>query len=492
MVVAGAVLGWLFVSTDLQIPTDKQRKYKSRSFSTSTPWRKMSDNDSITPFAPPKQYYDEPERNEKPLVDDYYAEEPQPVIGSRRALALARANAFNSDGSIRPESMFERNQAGLGAGNRGYGATAYGVDAQGRPFNPNAGGTPIAYKHDTRHIANLAPVAMGRPAVPTNDVDLDAHEDFADEPAVKAETSSDGYALPYDEPLKTATTVSSWSASDHTAQRNVSAPQAGRALPVIPRLASGGYISAVAEKAAMARSTTLPAINPISPLSSSFNNPMEMYAPEPATQKRMYGEVSRAAGFPEPLTPQAVTRSASSSSAVPSSNLNGSTSSHDVPETSFMTADSSFSTHNPLTAAPAPPYSPPKGGPVRLPPPPITLSPPHPYVHGQPLSPLEELPTPLSSNLSQRGPTTPALASTPSSRNLTNELNPFDRMTSSGTRNLLPPRGYVGTIPSIRYPPPSPSGMSVPGSVTDSPRRWSGVRGARGSVISDEDAYGGI
>jgi hypothetical protein len=80
------------------------------------------------------------------------------------------------------------------------------------------------------------------------------------------------------------------------------------------------------------------------------------------------------------------------------------------------------------------------------------------------------------------------------------EVNPFERLGVPHQRTLVAPHSASTTgatgIPSPAYPPPSPGGMSVPGSVTDSPRRWSG-RSASGlgrqvSVYGEDDVYGGI
>ena len=494
-----------------------------------TPWRKFSDSDSITPITHRQDKYRDhdlpPAPKQEKLIDVY--DEPTPVMGSRRALALARNNAFNNDGSLRPDStMIERNQAGLGAGMHSYGATiiqpqaafaapprGYGpTPMQGAPYGPGADGrAPINYSY-APHMAHLTPVPMGRPAAPKSTADLETHEDFADmpdsdRPNATSHNSSDGYALPYDDPPRSAaSTTSSWSAVLQSATasavpqtRNVSAPTGSRALPAIPRSASAGFPSAATEKAALAKSNSsnaLPTHQPLSPLSSSFDlrAPTSMAAAlssEPTNQqKRVYGDISRA------VPKNANTSHSSHGSAIASSDLHGSTSSHEGDATfdTARTGETSFSTGHArvTTASPAPPYSySPPSAPARLPPPPITLSAPQPYLHGRPLSPLEEVPTPLSS--------------TPSSRNLAgDQVNPFDRLPTSSSsrsltgRNLLPPHSASSgsSIPSLRYPPPTPGGMSVPGSVTDSPmvpRRWSGrTAGVRGSVLSDEDAYGGI
>ncbi|RXK42201.1 hypothetical protein M231_00559 [Tremella mesenterica] len=495
LIIVGSAIGWLY------------RKYARRSYSTKLPWSKIPED--ITPY---------PHEKPEPPPDDIYGSSTVPVIGSRRALALARQNAFNNDGTLRPDSYVgEDNRAGVGAGTRvqprpqpqpgygGYGtmAPSYGVDAQGRPYNAQAGRVPInpyPYTDDytqppafsppsSRQLlgpnspptpaghpfanSNLLAVPMGRPLPPRTASDIDNLEDFADIP----QPHSPNY-LPYSDPEpytpRTATSANEW--AGHV-QAPMPPPAAATSMPM-PK----PYGYPLAEKHTYSQPTSsnyqsntetlrapLPTLTPVSPLMASFNlrnstqQPLAMYEPEhtpvsppstPSDQKRLYGEVARAAGVSEPVTP--VTPAAGASA------LNHSTSS--------QATTSSFSAHEPM----------------RLPQ--LNLEPPQPYMHGQPLSPLQEVPTPLSTatNVSQQA-----------GRFVRSEVNPFDRMPNSAdSRNLVPP--YSATtagatvFPSPHYPPPSPGGMSVPGSVTDSPRRWSGAPGNRVSMFDGDDAYGGI
>lgn len=468
---------------------------------------------------------------------------------------MARQNAFNPDGTPRPDSDYmiqrEGNRAGLGAGALlgQYSAypdlppTGYGYDAQGRPYNVQSGRVPMAYSQgypdqyeqpgsasrqllghtggpqkpypysDANAMPNssLMPMPMGKPSAPTTSTDIADLEEFADLPDSQTgfrgnnNSTYSTYGLAYadSEPEytpRTATTMGEW---------------AGDARPQAP---------ALPQKAALSSPdglpTPLPALVPISPLMSSFGGlerrqsaqpplgPLAasfankygsnasagastgLYADEDerSRQKRMYSEGSQVAGFPEPPTPHSLNNDL---------NLNASTNSATTAETT-----SSFSAHgDQKESMPMPTFV---SNNQRLPPPPtLDLRPPQPYQHGQPLSPLPEVATPAS--------TFSGVALSSSSLNhgqiQGNEINPFDRLAGGrapGSSTLLTPKRYSGgllppapysaatttgatTFPSPRYPPPSPGGMSVPGSVTDSPM----TRGRRMSY-DEEDAYGGI
>ncbi|WRT65092.1 uncharacterized protein IL334_002034 [Kwoniella shivajii] len=470
LVVIGSLAGWLY------------RKYTARSYSTKSPWSKIDDD--ITPFPPPhEKYSDQP-------ADDIYGGAPASVIGSRRALALARDNAFNSDGSLRPDSeMFERgnNHAGFGAGAASYGAypqlsPSYGYDAQGRPYNTQAGATHMTYGYENQYspegyydmsptdprqlvgpnaqYAMPTPVPMGRPAAPNTAAEFALAEDFADEPLTP------GLAYTADEP-RTPTSQMASAPRMEGRSRVCMTPQAPRIMcpteslivhDTVPAPPLAPPPLAASSSTALASShIPLPSFAPLSPLMSDFDfkrqsQPMRMYEDERSTQKRMFQEVATTAGIDEPTTPYSAGPSPD-----PQAGLNESTTST---TSSFSAPQGSTSTSSSRSMP-------------RLPE--MTLAPPEPYIHGQPLSPLDEVPTPLST-----GDTL---------------LNPFDLPLPSRS---APPysastSGATG-FPSPAYPPPSPGGMSVPGSVTDSPR-WAGhgtPKGRAVSVYEEEDAYGGI
>jgi hypothetical protein len=189
-------------------------------------------DDDVTPFP-----------NEK-LDTDIYGS-PAPIIGSRRALALARQNAFAD--VDRPDSEYTDNRAGLGT--FPLVSPDYGVDAQGRPYRPQAGRTPIPHARPvSHHEYTLTPVAMGRPAAPTTQAELDQLDDF-DVPETHVT-----YNLPYDGP-------------DCSTQAQLSRP-----LSAIPPPAP----------------IPLPVLEPMSPLMKGFRtSQLPMYAPD-NLQKRMY------------------------------------------------------------------------------------------------------------------------------------------------------------------------------------------------------------
>lgn len=305
----------------------------------------------------------------------------------------------------------------------------------------------------------VSPVAMGRPGVPTTMTELAQHEDFAD----IVQPYDPGVMLAYDEERdgaytpRTATTTGEWAGDAR--------PPQGRS-----RVSANALKGTTVPQGTMTRGLTnqspprplqmpLPALQPLSPLMSGFDlrrsssQPLALYDSEPNQQKRMYGEVAQAAGVAEPPTPHSATLSP----------LTRSTSSEGT--------TSSFSAHEATPRLPS-----------------LMVVPPQPYVHGRPLSPLTEVATPMSVTSAQPMPSSSAMHGQ-------SEVNPFDR-TLIPNRLVPPYSGTSGGFPSPNYPPPSPGGMSVPGSVSDSPRRWSGARGPhslRGeSVFDEEDAYGGI
>ncbi|KAL7423252.1 hypothetical protein Q5752_002552 [Cryptotrichosporon argae] len=493
LVVIGSIGGWLY------------RKYQARGTGS---WSKI--NDDVTPFTSDKH-------------DDVYgATTEAPVIGSRRALALARQNAFAADGSFRPDSdvMLERdgNRAGMGAGTGGgfapYSAyptmpdrAAYGVDPQGRPYHPTATRAPLPHTlqneyepydqttYDPHPLAQPeyaaqprqllgphahqqympAPVPLGRPAAPESYDAMAAHEDFGDLPGpAGSDVSHTQFMRPYDESEpytpRTATSMSEWSGD--------------------ARLPARSRVSMATPKAQPELRLPLPQFAPMSPLMSNFDLPSDtkdasLFAaaapksPAPAydSSRRLYGEVAHAAGIPEPVTPVSATLDTSTSS-------------------SAHTGDTSFSAPEPA---------------ARLPPAHLAPNPPFaaPYQHGQPLSPLQELPTPLSERNSYamasseaihdayvRGPLPPVQAPElshhkPAQIIVTSPNDDAAPPYSASTQNSVQP-SVGSSVPSPRFPPPSPSGMSVPGSMTDSPRRWDAPGRPVSLGYDEEDAYGGI
>jgi hypothetical protein len=396
------------------------------------------------------------------------------------------------------------NRAGVGSGSlgQGYGAYPnlpspyYGLDPQGRPYNPDADCSPtpdmynnipdhspyaIPVPSNTRHLVgphgfpqpDLAPHALGRPAPPFSNFAIGQHEDFADMPEPHTPTNMDYGELPYTP--RTAASAGEWAADARLSQDR------SRVSMSTPRGIDAGETAALAAATAAARTApydekafpvaqptpaTLPSFEPMSPLMSEFDlrrnskQPLAMYEDERSEQKRMYGEVASAANVPEPPTPKSA------------ANLNESTGSTET--------GSSFSATEPMP---------------RLPPA-IAIQPPQPYVHGRPLSPLAEVQTPTSVA------TRPSVDYPVPSSSLLHEQNPYERTLLAAKAvpgSPAPPYSAssdgASSVPSAAYPPRSPSGMSVPGSVTDSPQQWgsSETRGTRvQSMFDEEDAYGGI
>lgn len=476
ILVLGAAAAWYY------------RKRSSRSSGRTSPWNKLDDNE-VTPFPPA---YEKATGDS----DDIYGGSKAPVIGSRRALALARDNAFNNDGSSRPDSdyMIQRdgNRAGVGARNPGQydayseAAPGYSVDPQGRPYRPQAGRTPMMHTYqeqysdvphaltppgNTRQLLGpsqqsyaepaLSPVSMGRPAAPTTLSELAQHEDFAD----IVEPHAPGYMIPFGEKRdgawtpRTAYSMSEWAGD---ARRQQGRSRASMTTPIgsaIPEQMMTRNAQRWSPPQSLPLPKPLPVLEPMSPLLSNFDlrrsssKPLAMNENESSQQKRMYAEVAHAAGVAEPQTPHSLAIAP----------LNESSSSSGT--------TSSFSAHEPTPLLPS-----------------LTVVPPQPYVHGRPLSPLTEVATPMSGVSGHPMPSSSVLHGQA-------EINPFDR--TFVPSRLAPPYSASSGIPSPNYPPPSPGGMSVPGSVSDSPRRWSGgpspLSGRRGvSMFDGDDAYGGI
>lgn len=528
-----------------------QRKYITRSYktNTNTPWSKIDDD--ITPFD-----------NEKPH-DDIYFGPSAPVIASSRDLARARSTMSPREytmfsgasnhagvGAGRIMGFAAEYPTGLSPPPE---AATYGIDLHGRPYTPQAGRTPMLHTYESNygHQAesyspysyqpySASPTDNMRQLVRPNayhspeqqygtdyvempmpspmplgglthasDEDLKDLDEFADDPQMAglaytygdSPTAGTGSIQGGEEPL--AAMVSSGPskydppaqvtrADDHLAPNfaatDFSAPTQSPLSPLDPT-ANGSSSSSNA-----LLPLPLPHFEPLSPFASSFDSnrrttevqPLAMYedehrnASEPGNvQKRLYGEVARTAGIDEPKTPFVEMLSPSNSASpepipLPSTNvLNESTNS----------TSSSFSAPGPAMP--------------RLPD--LSLKPPRPYQHGQPLSPLTEVPTPKTSSTGGEGAVpnpfdNPSLTvpTSATSRAPAPPYSPYEHYgsydpmgspapSSAGVIRGTSGDGHVaGGLVSPAFPPPSPGG-NVPGSVTDSPRMW-----------SRDDAYGGI
>lgn len=429
LVVIGALFGWLF------------RKYSSRKKSVTNEknWRQISDdNDGYG------------NRPASPYQDDIYGQDAAPIIGSRRALALARANA-NDDG--RPPTMMERNVAGAGAWRQqpDYGAypapegrlspEGYGMDPHSRPYMQQAGRVPIIadqYQYqnaqpitpDTSRqlISPLHPVSSadpyspsfvpGRPGVPQTDRQIAQHEDFADFPSAAV----DGEEIDQDWQPHTATTNGDW-AGQHQMPTPSPSYGTGPQLPMLP---------------------------PMSP--DSFGPDFAAMGQASSSQKQVYADVARAAGVMEPVTPTPAQAKYAEAAASASSSTRG--------------------------LPPLPVYTPREA--------------PSPFQHGRPLSALEEVETPLATPL-------PSTAGTQSYGQ-----NPFDDMAApsrSAAGSFTQPQAPSTPVSAARFPPPGTPG--VPQSVTSSPMRgieertgWHSPAPAHRlshmTTADDDDVYGGI
>lgn len=360
----------------------RQKKRQERQ--VNNPWGRMnnSSDDNITPF---------PAYTEKP--DDYYGDNDAPVIGSNRALALARQNGFYADGTPRPDSTaMNPNFAGYGAG-RSYGPypTAqqpgtphshhfseqqgpyqdnpfhdqyqYQDDAQLVQLNDHSGprqlvGPGQAYGAGGVPVPVPAPVPLGRPEAPQTYDDIAAAEAYAD----------DRYAddhLPVQH--ASAAVMPAAVATGVAAQQYQQQPEQGRLID-----------TGSSDEQHMPEPTPLPQLRPMSPLmplvdvdqqSSAHGHgqpsnlataaPVNAHHSSPSSDEmdRMYNEVANYAGVPQPHAEQGVQEA--------------------------------------------------------------TRLPPQPYVHGQPLTPLAELPTPKSETASLAPAVTgPVQAAPPATRAL--------------------------------------------------------------------------
>lgn len=527
-----------------------QRKYITRSYNkANAPWSKIDDD--ITPFD-----------NEKPH-DDIYGGPLAPVIASSRDLARARSTMSPRDytmfdsasnhagvGAGRTMGFATEYPTGLSPPPE---AVTYGVDLHGRPYTPQAGRTPMlhTYESDYGHPAEsyspysyqsysasptdnmrqlVGPhahhsqeqqyhtdyVEMPMPSpmplgglMHASDEDLKDLDKFADDPRMAglAYTYEDGPAAgsasiqaseqpptvmvssapsKYDPPAQVTR------ADDHMAPNlaapDFSAPAHSPLSPLDPTANS----SSSSSNALLP--LPLPQFEPLSPLTTSFDlsrrtaegQPLAMYEDEHRdtsepenVQKRLYGEVARTAGIDEPKTPFVEMMSPSTS-----------TSSEPMPLPSTNVLNESTNSTSSSFSAPGPAMP-------RLPD--LSLNPPRPYQHGQPLSPLAEVPTPMSSSTGGEGGmsnpfdnpslTVPTSAMSRAPAPPYSPYEPYgsyDPMGSPAPSSAGVTRGtsghghLTGGLVSPAFPPPSPGG-NVPGSVTDSPRRW-----------SRDDVYGGI
>lgn len=451
VVIVGSFAGWLY------------RKFAGRGYKADSKWNKLDDD--ISPF---------PMEKDENYNDDIYGGSAAPVIGSRRALA-DHAGRDASYPSSRPLTDYANNRAGLGSGPDAFAAypaypSAYGDERSyhgqaGRPAQPqyhdeydySVDGQAPASPPTTRQLVGpgysppqLVPVAMGRPAAPRSYSDMALVEDFADEPM--------SAGMPY-EPMTART--NEWAGNAQPLRRN--SPPSLAPMP-------------------------LPTFAPLSPFASNFDlptqapPPLAMYENEPARQKQLYGEVAAFAGFPEPKTPH-------------SAGLDNAVSSHGDTFNTGTTHSSLSATEHGVRLPTQPPV--PSVPVLNFPAPQYSQQP---YEHGRPLSPLVEVATP--STFRSANPL-PVPSSSIGLGGHNKEYNPFDNLPTP--RTLLAPHSAASSgansFPSAKYPPPSPGGLSLPASVTDSPRRWSGqgndnvgmARRSRGeSMFDGEDAYGGI
>lgn len=528
-----------------------QRKYITRSYktNTNTPWSKIDDD--ITPFD-----------SEKPH-DDIYFGPPASVIASSRDLARARSTmspreytmfggASNHAGVGAGRTMGFAAEYPTGLSPPPEAAT-YGIDLHGRPYTPQAGRTPMLHTYESNYghqaesyspysyqpysasptdnmrqfvgpnayhspeqqyhtdyveMPMPSPMPLGGLAH-ASDEDLKDLDEFADDPQMAglAYTYEDSPAAGTgsiqggEEPL-TAVVSSTPSKYDPPAQvtrtddhmapnfaaTDFSAPTQSPLSPLDPT-ASGSSSSSNG-----LLPLPLPHFEPLSPFSSSFDSnrrttevqPLAMYEDEHRNasesenvQKRLYGEVARTAGIDEPTTPFV--------EMLPPSN---SASPEPMPQSSTNLLNESTNSTSSSFSAPGPALP-------RLPD--LSLQPPRPYQHGQPLSPLTEVPTPMTSSNGGEGavpnpfdnpsltvPTSAASRAPAPPYSPYEHYGSYDSMgspapSSAGVIRGTSGDGHVaGGLVSPAFPPPSPGG-NVPGSVTDSPRMW-----------SRDDAYGGI
>ncbi|KAL1408457.1 hypothetical protein Q8F55_005269 [Vanrija albida] len=355
-IVLGALAGWAY------------RKYKSRNYKANNPWAKM-DNDDITPF--PRHNNRDFEKNSD---EDFYGGAPSAAIGSNRALALARQNGFYADGSLRPDTEYGSGMAGYGAG-RNYGpypdvapvtpvAAAYGVDANrvpsgpqypqqqygqlidhGGPFDdeyaqhqqhntsPNSGPRQLVGPGAHYQAPGPAPVPLGRPDAPETYDEIAAAELYADDRYADDELAAPRGMVPYSE------------GEPYTPR---TAASAGEWAGAPTRGSQISYASPLPEAVSLPSPAPapLPTLRPMSPLMPiDASAPARPPSDDDHETRRMYQEVASAAGIDQVMNP-----------------------------TSGLASPAPVRLP---TSAPSPPFH-------------------APYQHGQPLSPLREVPTPMS------------------------------------------------------------------------------------------------
>lgn len=379
--IAGIVIAVLLGAAALAIIGAWYMRQKRRQErQVNNPWRNMNNpsDDNITPF---------PAYSEKP--DDYYGDNDAPVIGSNRALALARQNAFYADGTPRPDSTaMNPNFAGYGAG-RSYGPypTAnggpgtphshhfseqhqqyqdnpfhdqyqYQDDAQLVQLHDHSGprqlvGPGQAYGAGGVPVPVPAPVPLGRPEAPQTYDDIAEAEAYADDRYADDHQHQHGATAM---PTAMATgTAGQFQQGPHHHQGQHHGQQA---------YSEQGHLidTASSDEQHMPEPTPLPQLRPMSPLlvdvdqqssvghgQSNLGTAMPVTArhsgPSSEEMDRMYNEVANYAGVPQP-----------------DGSVHGAGMDQGLQE--------------------------------------ATRLPPQPYVHGQPLTPLTELPTPKSETAS--------------------------------------------------------------------------------------------
>lgn len=367
----------------------RQKKRQERQ--VNNPWGRMnnSSDDNITPF---------PAYTEKP--DDYYGDNDAPVIGSNRALALARQNAFYADGTPRPDSTaMNPNFAGYGAG-RSYGPYptaqpgtphSHHLSEQQGPYQDNPFHDQYQYQDDAQlvqlhdhsgprqlvgpgqaygaggvPVPVPAPVPLGRPEAPQTYDDIAAAEAYADDRYADDHLPAQHSAAAV-MPAAVATGVAAGAAAHHGQHQQQQQPEQARLID-----------TGSSDEHHMPDPTPLPQLRPMSPLmplvdvdqqSSAHGHgqpsnlataaPVNAHHSSPSSDEmdRMYNEVANYAGVPQPSAEQGVQEA--------------------------------------------------------------TRLPPQPYVHGQPLTPLAELPTPKSETASLAPAVTgPVQAAPPATRAL--------------------------------------------------------------------------
>ncbi|KAE8540347.1 hypothetical protein D1P53_003292 [Cryptococcus gattii VGV] len=546
IVAVGSFGGWLY------------RKYITRSYktNTNTPWSKIDDD--ITPFDSEKPHDDIYFGPSAPVIaSSRDLARARSTMSPREYTMFGGASNHAGVGAGRTMGFAAEYPTGLSPPPE---AATYGIDLHGRPYTPQAGRTPMLHTyesnyghqaesyspysyqpysasptdnmrqlvgHNAYHSAEQqyhtdyvempmpSPMPLGGLAH-ASDEHLKDLDEFADDPQMAglaytyedSPTTGAGSIQGGEEPL-TAMVSSAPSKYDPPAQvtrvddhmapnfaaTDFSAPTQSPLSPLDPT-ANGSSSSSNA-----LLPLPLPHFEPLSPFTTPFDSnrrttevqPLAMYEDEQRNasesenvQKRLYGEVARTAGIDEPKTPFV--------EMLPPSN---SASPEPMPQPSTNVLNESTNVLNESTNSTSSSFSAPGPAMPRLPD--LSLKPPRPYQHGQPLSPLTEVPTPMTSSNGGEGAVpnpfdNPSLTvpTSAASRAPAPPYSPYEHYGSHDSMGNPAPSsagvirgtsgdGHVaGGLVSPAFPAPSPGG-NVPGSVTDSPRMW-----------SRDDAYGGI